>query len=241
MQAENKLEKGYKSYENFFKPLHGKKKSKAKPIRSIDFIPEDLFGGHQATGSYNPKDQTAMIKDGDTTYEFSKIISNRTNAMLPNKKNLDHNLQLIGSYNTKTNHAGMPVTTYLFGVFNKNEESENISPSVEQITELTHSAIGGNPATWAPVVFYPSDQFAGDGLIGNYFASNSVATIHDPSGNNNQNYTFINVEQGGIQEPQEKVLIGSYGSKPQCSGIICSHAMMIVNLYGNLKNDDQPA
>ena len=121
-QAENKLEKGYKSYENFFQPLHGKKKSKAKPIKSIDFIPHDSFGGHQAIGRYNSKDQIAMIKDGDTTYEFSKIISNRTNGMLPDKKNLDPNLQLIGSYNTKTNHAGMPVTIYLFGVLNKNQE-----------------------------------------------------------------------------------------------------------------------
>ena len=257
IRAAKTVEDDYRVYESMFKPLDLVNARKKKPLKLIDFIAEDLFGGSKAKASYNPKKQTATIKDGHTIYNFSKMISNRTNESLPNKKNLDPNLMLIGSFNTKTNHAGMPVTTYLFGVLNKNEKLLKNNASLEQRTEpvlLDNNGnnviskvdpttckpimVGTDSRTWAPIIFDPSDQFAGEGLIGNYFASSSVATIHDPSGTNKQSYRFKRVQKGGVQQPEGLVLIGSYASRPQCSGNICSHAIMMVNLYGTLQPEE---
>jgi len=203
----------------------------------IDFIPEQAFGGNQATGIYNPKKkQIAMIKDKNQIYQFIKITQQRTNSSMPDKKNIDPNLILIGSFSTKTNHAGMPVTMYLFGVNqNKLQQIPKVDPASLNPTPM----VGTDPATYAPKMFLPAKQFTGDGLVGNYFASSHVATIHDPSGNNLQSYTFKNVQEGGIQAPDGLVLVGSYTAKRACNGNICSHAIALINLYGNLQTEEQ--
>jgi hypothetical protein len=257
VQSENPVSNGYQEYSNVFKPANQKfqshKKSKKKPVKTIDFIPEQAFGGNQAAGIYNPKNQTATISNGDQTYNFIKITQQRTNATLLDKKNLDPNLQLIGSFSSKTNHAGMPVTMYIFGVDqtnlvekiknnvekikNKMSAHMNITPPSQE--EIKNIPMGSNPATYAPMLFQPADQFAGNGLIGNYFASSHVATIHDPSGNNHQSYTFKNIQEGGIEQPEDAILIGSFMSKPRCSSNICSHAIVLVNLYGTLQSDEK--
>jgi hypothetical protein len=237
MQAENEVEQGYQSYSDVYKPANQiftpDKKSKKKPVKMINFTPELAFGGDQATGTYNPKKQLAMIHDTNQIYKFIKITQQRTNATMPDKKNLDPNLTLIGSFSTKTNHAGMPVTMYLFGVSENKLTPNPLNP------EIKNNLPGSNPATYAPRVFLPAHQFASDGLVGNYFASSHVATIHDPSGSNQQSYTFENVQEGGITAPDGLVLLGSYTSRPACSGNICSHAIALVNLYGTLQAKEQ--
>ena len=257
--VEQSLEYGYQKYENIFKPLKAKKKSKNKPsknkpIKTIDFIPEQVFDGNDATGTYDSKNQTATIttKNNETIYNFTQMIANRTNASIPDKKNLDPDITLIGSFSTKTNHAGMPVTTYLFGVpEHKTLPIANTPkklPTIDLVNldldsldsdSLDSKPIGSNPATYAPVIFNPSDQFADDGLVGNYFAATRIATIHDSSGANNNSYTFENVQEGGSQKPDGLILIGSYSPPARCQGNICSHARFLINLYGILKPEEQ--
>ncbi len=239
------LENDYQDYSNIYKPITPTlptKKSKNKNIKTITFIPHELFGGHNATGQYNRKNKTAMITHGQNIYNFSKITEERTNPWL-DKKNLDPDLIMIGSFSNKTNHAGMPVTIYIFGIAAKNnpknsqESMEDIHTAQNKIDakkQPSQKPIGSNPGTYAPVAFQPAEQFAGQGLVGNYFSSNQVATIHDPSGVNPTSYTFKNVQTGGIAVPTGLTLIGSYTSQPACKGMICSHAIMMMNVYGQL-------
>jgi len=86
----------------------------------------------------------------------------------------------------------------------------------------------------------------GKKLVGSYLSSNHIATIQDPAGINTQVYIFENVVEGlpismrsdTVRPINQPVLIGSYTSTPQCSkGIpqICSNAIRVTQLYGNIK------
>lgn len=213
----------------------GLQRIKTKNKKNLKFIPIDKFGGHQARGTYNSKQQIAIILDGHTKYHFTQVVTSRTNDIVPDGKNINLKIQKIGFFSNKKNHAGMPVTTYIYGVLN------TILPLPERSAmplKQPLAPIGSNPATYAPITFKPSDQFKGDGLIGNYFAAAQIATIHDPTQQNLQSYTFNQVEKGGADQPEGLMLIGSYADRPQCQGNICSHAMILVNLYGILQNNE---
>jgi len=220
---------------NTYKPATLHKKLKSKLIKPINFIPEKEFGGNLAQGKYNPKKQIATITNGNEKFVFTKTTCHPTNPWIPDKKNLDPNIILIGSYTTiKTKKPEMPITNYIFGVL------EHTSLPKTDPLENDHAIapMGSNPGTYAPVIFQPSEEFAGTGLIGNYFSSNKIATIHDPSGQNKEEYTFENVQQGGIQAPDELILIGSYTLQPPSDGMIHSHAIPMINLYGKRKLED---
>ena len=124
---------------------------------------------------------------------------------------------------------------YLFGILqNTNNEKHN--------THIIKEPIGNNPATFAPQTFTPAAEFSGPGLIGNYFSHTKIATIHDPAGDNKTTYTFDNIHEGGLYAPTDDPslkLIGSFTSGNRCSGGICSHAFIVVNLYGHLVQDDE--
>lgn len=237
------IEHGYDSYADLYKPLNkslpriGKKK---KASKNLKFIPMDTFGGHQARGTYNPKQQIAIILDGQTKYHFTQVTTSRTNDIVPDGKNIDPQIQRIGFVSDKENHAGMPVTTYIFGVLTTSLPlpQQAIKQPIIAPTERTLAPLGSDPRTYAPVTFKPADKFKGDGLVGNYFAAAQVATIHDPTQQNQQSYTFNQVEKGGAEQPDGLVEIGSYTDRPQCQGNICSHAIMLVNLYGVLQNNE---
>ena len=108
---------------------------------------------------------------------------------------IPENLVEIGSFTSyKPGKPEMPVTTYLFGCLTGTQNTTN-TQAPEQSPD--QQSMGSNPATWAPVTFQPSEQFAGNGLVGNYFSSTQIATIHDPSEQNTESYTFKNVQQRG--------------------------------------------
>jgi len=96
------------------------------------------------------------------------------------------------------------------------------------------ASLGGSSNTYAPQIFKPAQAFNKKGMVGNYFASNSTATIHNPSLTEENGYTFTQVVDHGITAPQGKILIGSYLKhpnkaklgKPQHGGVA------VINLYG---------
>jgi len=246
------IEQGYQNYSNFFAPLRSAINGKSiKNNKSIDFIPDPAFGGTTSRGIYVKKDRTADIYNGDKSYHFTKIITQRTNENLVDPEKKPANTVRIGSFSSKMNHAKMPVTTYVFGVLTvlleKKEDpakqSTTDQSSTQQPTEKTSetypSMPGSNPATYAPIQFRPSEEFIGNGLIGNFFKTTGIATIHDPSGTNKQSYTFINVQTGGTQTPDGTKFIGSYTQQPKCHGTICPMVVMMVNLYGNLQPEEE--
>lgn len=244
----NPVTQGYQSYSNFFIPLRSTINGKSiKNNKSIDFIPDAAFGGTTARGIYVKKDRTADIYNGDNSYHFTKIITQRTNENLVDPEKKPANTVRIGSFNSKMNHAKMPVTTYVFGVLTVSlkqaKQSTTDQASTQQPTEKspeTYPSIpGSNPATYAPIQFRPSEEFIGNGLIGNFFKTTGIATIHDPSGTNKQSYTFTNVQTGGTQTPDGTKFIGSYTQQPKCNGPICPMVIMMVNLYGNLQPEEQ--
>lgn len=209
--------------------------------KNINFKPNIKFGGIHAQGKYTRKSQTATITHNDTNYSF-KNIKRTLNPVKPRKKKFAQ-LTAIGSYSIYKSGPEMPVTYYLFGTQirkpSNNKMTQKITLQTLQQLQKDQSQMGQNPTTYAPIRFQPAQQFHGDNLIGNYFNSTNVVTIHDPSGKNSQSYTFKNVQQGGIITPEGLVLIGSYTSSPHCNGNICSHAFMNINLYGEQINDEQ--
>lgn len=100
--------------------------------------------------------------------------------------------------------------------------------------------VGTSSNTHAPQSFTPAEQFNGPGLVGNYFSGNKIATIHDPSGENDQSYTFENVMAISQSIRPQGVLIGSFktpGWKP--SRISCSGCKgPVTRLYGTLSRQD---
>jgi hypothetical protein len=108
-----------------------------------------------------------------------------------------------------------------------------ITGTIGTLQLQAQAPLGANSATYAPITFYPENPYQGEGLIGNYFASSETATIHDPTGKNQTQYTFINVTQGSeFSPPAGKVYIGSYIQPGPSNGTISSHVVMQINLYG---------
>jgi len=104
-----------------------------------------------------------------------------------------------------------------------------------------HHAVGQNSSTHAPRSFDPAPDLAGDGLVGNYFASNQTAMIHDPSQYNPTSYSFENVmavtDFNEINNgPQGFIKIGSFMTSSACpAGVMCITAMKVTTLFGTLK------
>jgi hypothetical protein len=223
--------------DNAFKP------NKKYSSKQIAFTPHTAFGGTQAQGVYTKKGRTASISDGNTIYSFN-MITEDANPWLKNNK---LNLVKIGSFSHKNNRFDMPAITYLFG----GAKDDATQRAVEN-SKITHAILqqeqvsDGDQATYSPIKFKPSKQFSGKKLVGSYLSSNHVATIQDPAGINTQVYIFENVVEGlpismtseTVRPINQPVLIGSYTSTPQCSkGIpqICSNAIRVTELYGNIK------
>jgi hypothetical protein len=208
-----------------------------------EFTPDKQFGGVQARGQYIRQLQTARITYGNSIYTFTNIKQGR-NPVLKPKKNDPKNLILVGTFTTYNSGPEMPVTTYLYGVLKKKYKNPRFHIKTQQNqpdTQNEQDPVGTNPATYAPMTFEPSENFQGTDLIGNYFKATQVATIHDPSGQNKQIFRFNNVQQGGITTPEGLTLIGSYVPQKQCSGNVCSHARIRINLYGTLIENDENA
>jgi len=214
-----------------FSKYYHNKKSLSK---NIVFKPNLKFGGIHAQGKYARKFQTATITHNDMNYSF-KNIRRILNPIKPRHQKFSQ-LTAIGSYSVYNLEPEMPVTYYLFGTQirkpSKNTTAQKVTIQTLQQLQRDQSQMGQSSSTHAPTTFQPAQQFYGKGLIGNYFSSTSVATIHDPSGANNQSYAFKSIRQGGITAPEGLTLIGSYTSSPHCDGNICSHAFMNINLYG---------
>ncbi len=203
-----------------------------KPAKTKTFTPDKAFGGDAAQGKYIRKEQIATIIDGDTTYSFTQI-EPTPNPSGPTKNKLSENLIEIGSFSTHNpKKPEMPRTTYLFGIETVAKTTEPSSQSSDT-QQQERPIMGRSSATWAPRTFQPLGQFADDGLVGNYFSSSQTATIHDPSGQNKQAYTFNNVQPDETQTPEGLVKIGSWLESPKCDGI-CPTVMKKVNLYGQL-------
>ena len=209
----------------------------------IQFIPDAAFGDFQAQGIYKKRNKTAQITDNDTIYSFNIIVENPNPWLKTNK----FNLVKIGYFSDKTNRFGMPATNYLFGA-----ATDELTRNVVEISKTTQNLLPNelstdeDQATYSPVTFKPSKQFIGEKLIGSYLSNSHIATIQDPSRINDQVYIFENVVEGLpismtsdlVRPIYQPILIGSYSSTPQCSaGIpkICSNAIKITELYGNLK------
>jgi hypothetical protein len=188
---------------------------------TIYFRPDSTFGGKQATGIYFKKQKTAIIVHGTKTYSFKETVTNKTNPSLPEKKHLNPKLTKIGLFSNSTTRSGMPVITYLFGVFDKKEEFQNAS-------------IDSRANYYATKQFIPYQKFSGQGLIGIYFPLQHIAIIHDPSENNLISYHFNQAEHGAISAPAGLQLIGSYESTPECNGQVCTISAHHINIYGKL-------
>ncbi|MBV8660959.1 MAG: hypothetical protein JO129_02340 [Candidatus Dependentiae bacterium] len=202
----------------------------------VQFTPDKAFGGQNTQGEYNHKKQTATITDTENNiiYSFNNIIKS-FNQQKPNKKHLPADLVAIGSFN-RQNQFGMFITTYLFGSpINHQTISQSIN---EQKSSTEKEPIGESSSTFSPITFKPAALFDGPGLVGNYFSDSQTATIHDPTQNNIQSYTFKNVQEAGINAPDGLVKIGSYASRPKCNNGICSHAIRMINLYGEQIEDN---
>jgi hypothetical protein len=110
--------------------------------------------------------------------------------------------------------------------------------------KLSGPIMGGSSNTYAPQVFNPTSPYNGAGLVGNYFSSNGIATIHDPSGHNDVGYSFENVQGvSGNVRPVGLIEIGSFKDpnfKPSlvyCSG--CPNGT--IKLFGSLMQEDDAA
>jgi hypothetical protein len=104
--------------------------------------------------------------------------------------------------------------------------------------------LGGNSNTYAPQTFQPDAQFAGQGLVGNYFSSSQTATIHAPSGINSVNYSFENVQSfSGNIIPMGLTYIGSFKTPNWVQPTVyCSGCPNGTNkLYGNLLQNKNSA
>lgn len=137
----------------------------------------------------------------------------------------------------------------LLSEFMNSQESPTEEPRRGSILprDRSKNLIGGNSTTFAPRTFEPSSDFSGDGLVGNYFSSAQVATIHDPSGQNSKSYKFEEVEEksgynSDKQAPDGLEFIGSFMSSPKCpAGQMCTMAMKEISLYGKQTTDtNQP-
>ena len=117
-------------------------------------------------------------------------------------------------------------------------DSTNLQAALTAAAQASQPAPGSNPGTYAPQTFSPAPQFAGTGLVGNYFSSSQTATIHDPTGQNTTSYTFSNVvpQQLGVMYAQGVVQIGSFTQSGPCSqdGKVCSNVVSVINLMGQL-------
>lgn len=217
-----------------------------RSAKVISFTPDEAFGGQQAQGKYKKRGKTVTITNGNETYLFNTITEDLNPTLHPNKLNL----VTIGYFSNKNTRADMPVTTYLFGLPSNDSAKiavQNIANGPELINDQFDSveSFYQDPA---PLSFKPAKQFNGRGLIGNYFSITNTATIYDPSGKNNQKYTFEKVQEKHVTPlsskinklTDESILIGSYISNSQCSKgtpKICSHAVKVINLYGTLQHN----
>ncbi len=220
-------------------------KKNHKHKENISFIPMDAFGGNHAQGEYTRKGKTAIIYNDDAIYSFNKIKTDKNPSLKKNKLDLIK----IGSFSHKTNRFGMPSVTYLFGA-GTNEETQNVIDLSNKTKLLLQNEKvlddSDYQTSYSAITFQPSQEFSGEKLVGNYLSSSHMATIQDPSGINNQIYIFENIVEGlppsmtsdTVRPMYQPILIGSYASTPHCSnGIpkICSNAIKITQLYGNLK------
>ena len=104
-------------------------------------------------------------------------------------------------------------------------------------TNNNQPIMGGSSRTFAPQVFMPAAPFNNPGLIGNYFSGSNIATIHNPSGQSDESYSFDGVKSmSGNMRPLGLTRIGSLKdpnfvpSNVYCSG--CPNGTNV--LYGNL-------
>jgi len=90
-------------------------------FKALPIHPDKAFGGNDATGVYNSKNKSAMVKSGETTYFFSMIVEDR-NPKLPKHKNQHNDLVCIGWF-VKRLTRGIPITMYVYGKLIKTKNS----------------------------------------------------------------------------------------------------------------------
>jgi|GEM_PF-1416633 len=90
----------------------------------------------------------------------------------------------------------------------------------------------------AEIKFKPASEFASPGMIGTYYEDLQQATIQNPASSDDNFYQFINVVTGGIATPSGLIKIGSYTYSPPARNGIKRMGMRMINVYGNLFNQD---
>ena len=151
----------------------------------------------------------------------------------------DSGKAIDGTVQLSNNFANATTWTFIDG--SPNNRITNIDGSI--FTPPTQPAStpsrGSNHGTYGPQTFTPSRQFAGSGLVGNYFNSSKVATIHDPTQANPTSYTFDQIQSistAGRAWPKGLTHIGSFptpnfvNSKTTCSQC----PIKTTQLFGNL-------
>ena len=210
------------------------------------FTPSGQFAGPSLVGSYDSKSQIATITDssGKNIYTFINIKPYSQPVTPPTIMYPELNLVNIGSFPTPNwidprmkdgmiMLGGKIETTTLYGTL----------VSQKTPTEPVQPAAGSNRGTYGPQTFTPSGPYAGPGLVGNYFSSSKVATIHDPTQANPTSYTFDHIQSistGGRAWPNGLAHIGSFPTPNFVkSNITCSMCPTgTTQLFGNLVPQD---
>ncbi len=208
---------------------------------SIIFTPDNAFGGVDAQGSYKKRGKIAKIAYDNTTYEFNKVVEDPNPVLHKNKLNL----VTLGFFSDHTNSKNMPVTTYVFGS-PTNDAAKTAAQAITKAPQAQKPTESDDAVIKSPLIdlqqFKPTKQFAGHDLVGSYDNNTHEAMINDPTGKNNKSYAFSNVQEGlpasQASSSEQPMLIGSYTKAPQCSNgtpQVCSNAIRVVKLYGNLQ------
>jgi len=217
----------------------------------IRFKPADQFAAPGTNGIYYKDLQAARIENPSSglLYEFTDVVSGGINS--------PSGLIQIGSYSYSPpavngiKRMGVRLIN-LYGILvdreaaldndalqaqpaipGNNPNTYSPQPIINDDNTQTQRAMpGSNPNTYAPIIFTPADEIAASGMIGNYFPSSQIATIHSAAASNNEaDRLFTNVIATNDRNvPAGYQAIGYYSAQPAASAM--SFAQLMTYLYG---------
>jgi hypothetical protein len=163
-----------------------------------------------AYGYYRVENNSAQV--GNKEYSdivFQKIGNESATPKLNNQAGNYDNHVYLGIYESSTPCPPgqmcialyQPTKFWVFGIPEVQEQAPLEQDPVVQ-EEIVHNVrMGSSSATWSPVVFAPAPKFSGAGLVGNYFASTGVATIHNPANaEHSKSYSFLEVVESSVKK-----------------------------------------
>jgi len=221
----------------------------------IRFNPADQFAAPGTNGIYYKDLQAARIENPSSglLYEFTDVVSGGTNSpaglikigsytySAPAVNGIKRGgVRLINIYGLLVNkeanlnqvaldHDALQVQHAMPG---SNPNTYTPQPTTNNNAQAQSSMPGSNPNTYAPIIFTPADEIAAPGMIGNYFPSSQIATIHSAAASNNEaDRLFTNViATNDRQIPAGYEPIGYYSTQP--AGSSASFAQLMTYLYG---------